>query len=99
VDHLWPRGLSKEKARITAWRKDLAPSDKLRKWFAHEPDRWEAFLKRYRQELEEAGKMEELREIGERAKRENITLLFATKDAEHNNARALAAFIREPEET
>lgn len=88
-----------EKARITAWRKDLAPSDELRKWFARDPDRWKAFLKRCRIELEEAGKMDELRKIGERAREGNVTFLFfAAKDTEHNNARALAAFIRGPEE-
>ena len=95
VDRLWPRGLSKEEAKITAWKKDLAPSDELRRWFGHDADRWEGFSKRYRAELEEAGKMEELRQVGERANEEDITLLFAAKDAERNNARALAAFVRE----
>ena len=94
IDRLWPRGLSKEKAEITAWRKDLAPSDELRKWFGHEADRWEEFMKRYRVELEEAGKTENLRKIGERAAERNVTLLFGAKDTEHN-VRTLMAFVRE----
>jgi hypothetical protein len=61
--------------------------DELRKWFGHEADRWAGFLKRYRAELEEAGKTEELREIGERAAERNATLLLGAKDTEHNNAR------------
>ncbi|TCJ16220.1 DUF488 family protein [Rubrobacter taiwanensis] len=95
VDRIWSRGLSREEARIESWRKDLAPSTELRKWFGHDPERWEGFLKRYRTELEGTGKMEELRELGERAAEENVTLLFGAKDIEHNNARALAAFVRE----
>ncbi len=63
------------------------PCDELRKWFGHDADRWEVFLKRYRAELEEAGKTEDLREIGERAAERNVTLLFGAKDTEHNNAR------------
>ena len=57
VDRIWPRGLSKEKARLSDWRKELAPSNDLRKWFGHDPERWEEFKERYRAELEEAGKM------------------------------------------
>ncbi len=64
------------------------PGDELRKWFGHEADRWAGFLKRYRAELEEAGKTEELREIGERAAERNVTLLLGAKDTEHNNARS-----------
>lgn len=93
VDRIWPRGLSKEKARLSEWRKDLAPSGGLRKWFGHDPERWEEFVRRYRVELEEGDKLEELRELGRRAEEENVTLLFAAKDTEHNNARALAEFL------
>jgi uncharacterized protein YeaO (DUF488 family) len=60
VDRIWPRGISKDKARLSNWRKDLAPSKDLREWFGHEPDRWEEFKERYRAELEEAGKMGDL---------------------------------------
>src|SRR5215212_9347532 len=95
VDRLWPRGLTKEKADVDLWLKDIAPSTELRKWFGHDPDRWEEFKERYRAELEEAGKMGVLRDIAERAREENVTLLFGAKDTKHNDARALEAFIRE----
>jgi uncharacterized protein YeaO (DUF488 family) len=95
VDRIWPRGISKDKARLSNWRKDLAPSDELRKWFGHNPDRWEEFKERYRAELEEAGKIGDLRVIAEKAGEEHVTLLFGAKDTKHNNARALEAFVGE----
>jgi uncharacterized protein YeaO (DUF488 family) len=95
VDRLWPRGLTKEKAGVDLWLKDIAPSTELRKWFGHDPDRWEEFKERYRAELAEADKMEVLRDIAERAEEENVTLLFGAKDTRHNDAQALEAFIRE----
>src|SRR5215210_681821 len=95
VDRIWPRGISKDKARLSDWRKDLAPSNDLREWFGHDPERWEEFKERYRAELEEAGKMGDIRDIAERAEVENVTLLFGAKDIRHNDARALEAFIRE----
>ncbi len=95
VDRIWPRGISKDKARLSDWRKDLAPSNDLREWFGHDPERWEEFKERYRTELEEAGKMEDLRDIAERARGGNVTLLFGAKDTRHNNARALEAFVGE----
>ena len=95
VDRLWPRGLTEEKAGVDLWLKDIAPSTELRKWFGHDPDRWEEFKERYRAELAEAGKMGVLRDIAERAREENVTLLFGAKDTRHNDAQALEAFIRE----
>jgi uncharacterized protein YeaO (DUF488 family) len=95
VDRIWPRGLSKEKARLSDWRTVLAPSNVLRKWFGHDPERGEEFKVRYRAELEEAGKMEEVREISDMAEEGNVTLVFGAKDTEYNNARALESFIRE----
>jgi uncharacterized protein YeaO (DUF488 family) len=89
------RGLSKEGVRIGCWRKALETSDGLRKWLCRDPDCWEGFLKRYRSELEGAGKMDQLREIGEQANKENVTLFFAARATEHDNARALAALVRE----
>jgi len=86
VDRLWPRGVTREAARIDEWRKDLAPTTVLRKWFGHDPSKWEEFQSRYRNELEAAGKMEELRSLGERARRETITLLYAAQDEVRNNA-------------
>lgn len=94
VDGLWPRGVSKERARLDEWRRDLAPSPALRVWFRnHDPGRWDEYRRRYRTELEAAGKMEYLREIGQRARRENVTLLYATRDREHNNPIALREMI------
>ena len=86
VDRLWPRGVTREAARIDEWRKDLASTTVLRKWFGHDPSKWEEFQSRYRNELEAAGKMEELRSLGERARRETITLLYAARDEVRNNA-------------
>ena len=95
VDRIWPRGLSKDKAQLSDWRKNLAPSNDLREWFGHDPERWEEFKERYRAELEEADKMGDLRDIAARAGEENVTLLFGAKDTKHNNARALEAFVGE----
>lgn len=89
VDRLWPRGLSKTGARIDEWRKDLAPTTVLREWFHHDPRKWEEFQLRYRNELDAAGKSEELKELSQRAKTETVTLLYAARDEERNNAVAL----------
>lgn len=84
VDRLWPRGLSKDEVRIDAWLREIAPSDNLRKWFGHDPARWEEFRERYRDELSaHGGILERLR--GE-ARQGTVTLLFAAKDGERNNA-------------
>jgi uncharacterized protein YeaO (DUF488 family) len=93
VDRLWPRGIAREAARIEAWRKDLAPTDALRKWFGHDPRKWEEFQVRYRNELDAAGKMEELKEIAGRAKTETVTLVYAARDETRNNAAALKKLI------
>ncbi|MBU5613741.1 DUF488 domain-containing protein [Geomonas azotofigens] len=84
VDRLWPRGLSKEKARLDRWEKELAPSDELRRWFGHEPEKWREFRDRYRQEL--AGQESLLKELAGVAARGTLTLLYAARDEEHNNA-------------
>lgn len=86
VDRLWPRGTSKASARIDEWRKDLAPTDALRKWFHHDPRKWEEFRLRYRNELDAAGKMEELKELADLGKTETVTLLYAAHDEARNNA-------------
>ena len=91
VDRLWPRGIKKNEAKIDEWLKDIAPSDELRKWFSHEPSKWQEFKKRYRSELKKnSGLIERL--IAE-SKRGTITLLFAAKDKEHNNAVVLKEVI------
>jgi uncharacterized protein YeaO (DUF488 family) len=93
VDRLWPRGIAREAARIEEWRKDLAPTGALRKWFGHDPRKWEEFQVRYRNELDAAGKMEELKQLADRAKTETVTLVYAAHDEAHNNAAALKKII------
>lgn len=93
VDRLWPRGVSKDEAALDAWIKGLAPSDGLRKWFGHDPARFERFSKRYRAELDEAD--EAIDELRDAAKgRKKITLVYAAKDPDCNHARVLAGYLR-----
>ena len=88
VDRLWPRGLSKEKAKVDLWMKEIAPSNELRRWFSHDPEKWEAFKKKYKKELEDKEELlSRMREI-EREKGA-ITLLYSTKEEKYNNAVAL----------
>ena len=94
VDRLWPRGVSKQKAAVKVWLRDLAPSDELRKWFHATPEAWVQFRKRYLQELkatEAAPALTQLYELLE--KDETVTLLFAYHDAAHNNAVVLKGLI------
>ena len=93
VDRLWPRGVSKEEAKIDRWEKDLAPTNELRRWFGHDPAKWEEFLRRYRAELE--GKEEVLARLRQEATGGTVTLLYAAKDEEQNNAVALKRHIEE----
>ena len=83
VDRLWPRGVSKEDAALDRWAKDAAPSDELRNWFDHDPDRWDEFEDRYRDELSDRDVVDELRELADDG---TVTLLYAATDREHNNA-------------
>lgn len=87
VDRLWPRGLSKEKAHVDLWLKDVAPSTELRKWFNHEPEKWDEFRQRYRQELRE--QPEAMQRLSEAAGSGTTTLLFGAKEARFNDAVAL----------
>jgi uncharacterized protein YeaO (DUF488 family) len=112
VDRLWPRGRSREAAKVDLWLKDVAPSDKLRHWFNHDPERWPEFRKRYRAELAERSEdtksedmksedsksedtkskeLETLRRLA--AGNKPVTLLFAAKDSEHNNAVVLREWL------
>ncbi len=87
VDRLWPRGVTKERLAADAWAKDLAPSNDLRKWFGHDPEKWAEFRKRYRAELTQAHASQKIRELLDAAKRsKTITLLYGAKDGEHNEA-------------
>lgn len=93
VDRLWPRGVKKEDAGFDLWLKDIAPSDDLRKWFSHDPSKWQEFRKRYRHELKDKpGMIEDLNKMGRQG---TITLLYAAKDADRNNAVVLKEMIEE----
>lgn len=92
VDRLWPRGLSKEKAHLDLWLKEIAPSDELRKWFAHDPKRWPEFQKRYRAELKNnAALVKQLKELEKR--HGTVSLLYSAHDELHNQAVALMSFL------
>ena len=90
VDRLWPRGLKKEKVVIHEWLKDIAPSDGLRKWFSHDPEKWKEFKRRYFQELKE--KSDLIKWIEEKERDQTITFLFGAKDPRYNNALALKEY-------
>lgn len=84
VDRLWPRGVSKADASIDEWLKDLAPSTELRKWFGHDPDRWEEFRRRYAKEIQ--GHPEFLAHLRELARGGPLTLVYSARDEIHNDA-------------
>jgi len=91
VDRLWPRGIKKDDAKIDLWLKDMAPSDALRKWFNHEPQKWEEFKERYGQELEENQDL--VSQLSLHVKNGHVTFLFAAKNETHNNAVALCEYL------
>ncbi|TGV23105.1 DUF488 domain-containing protein [Mesorhizobium sp. M4B.F.Ca.ET.143.01.1.1] len=92
VDRIWPRGIAKKDAALTLWLKEIAPSDELRKWFGHQPERWAEFRKRYSAELDGNGEaVAQLRALLGKGK---VTLLYGAHDEAHNNAVALAAYLR-----
>ena len=93
IDHVWPRGVSHERAALDEWARELAPSDDLRKWFDHVPERFSEFRTRYRDEL--AGRSDRLDELRQRAARGRVTILYAARDREHNNAVVLAELLRD----
>jgi uncharacterized protein YeaO (DUF488 family) len=91
VERLWPRGVKKENLPIDGWLKDVAPSTDLRRWFAHDPAKWNEFRRRYVAEL--AGSPEALRPIRQAARRGNVTLLYSAHDTEHNSAVVLKGYL------
>lgn len=91
VDRLWPRGVKKDALRLAGWLKEVAPGDKLRKWFNHDASRWDEFQRRYFAELDE--KPETIQPLLEAARRGTVTLLFAARDADHNNGVALKVYL------
>jgi uncharacterized protein YeaO (DUF488 family) len=92
VDRLWPRGVSKQRARLDGWEKELAPSGELRAWFGHEPDRFAEFRGRYIDELR--GQAPRLTELRRRARTGTLTLVYSAHDSEHNDAVVLAEVLR-----
>ncbi len=90
VDRLWPRGLKKEEVKVDLWLKDIAPSDELRKWFEHDPGKWDEFKRRYSEELKEK---KELVDLIIAKVHSGVTLLYGTKEEKYNNARALEEYI------
>jgi uncharacterized protein YeaO (DUF488 family) len=91
VGRLWPRGVTKERAAIDLWLKDVAPSTGLREWFGHDPKKWDEFRERYWKELD--GKQNDVEAIMEKAGEGSVTLIYSARDREHNTARALKQYI------
>jgi uncharacterized protein YeaO (DUF488 family) len=91
VDRLWPRGLTKAAAKVDSWQKEIAPSTELRKWFAHEVEKWPEFQRRYRAELK--NNSETLDELKKEMKKGNTTLVYGAKDEEHNAAVVLLKYL------
>ena len=92
IDRLWPRGVSREQASLEAWERDLAPSAELRKWFGHQPSRFEEFRRLYVEELRQ--QRPRLTELRRRAREGTLTLVYAARDSEHNDAVVLADVLR-----
>jgi uncharacterized protein YeaO (DUF488 family) len=94
VDGLWPRGITKAQLKIDAWMREIAPSAPLRKWYGHDPEKWEEFRKKYRGELSKAPRKALLDELVERAREGQVTLVFGARHAGRSNAAILAEMIR-----
>ena len=93
IDHIWPRGMTRQRARVDEWRRELAPSDELRRWFAHDPAKFDLFRTRYREELDL--RCERVAELRQLAKRRPVTIVYAARDRDHNNAVVLAELLLE----
>jgi uncharacterized protein YeaO (DUF488 family) len=91
VERLWPRGLTKERAAVDTWMKELAPSPELRRWYGHDPAKWTEFQKRYRAEL--AQNPDQVEELRSKAREGPLTLVYAARDEEHNSALVLKAYL------
>ena len=91
VDRLWPRGLSKDHAAVDLWLKDIAPSTELRRWFGHDPSKWDEFRRKYSAEL--ATHAEDVAQIRKLAKRRRVTLVYGARDTEHNDAVVLLGYL------
>jgi uncharacterized protein YeaO (DUF488 family) len=93
VERLWPRGMKKDSLRIDGWLKDVAPSNALRRWFGHDPAKWDEFWRRYTAELDR--QPEAWQPVLEAAQGDDVTLLYSAHDTEHNNAVALKAYLEQ----
>lgn len=91
VDRLWPRGLTKQRAAVDLWLKEIAPSTELRKWFGHDPEKWKEFRRRFRAEIKNHSDEVEL--IKSKARQDTVTLLYGARDQEHNEAVVLQQFL------
>jgi uncharacterized protein YeaO (DUF488 family) len=96
VDRLWPRGLTKKKASVDLWLKDIAPSTELRKWFAHDPDKWKRFRARYQTEIRNNHEL--IKVLKQKASEGTITLIYGARDQKHNEALVLKQFLEESEQ-
>jgi uncharacterized protein YeaO (DUF488 family) len=92
VDHVWPRGVSRERAQLGEWARGLAPSDSLRRWFGHDPERFPEFRARYRDEL--SHQADEIARLRERAVNGPVTIVYAARDEQHNNGVVVAELLR-----
>jgi uncharacterized protein YeaO (DUF488 family) len=93
VDRIWPRGITKEQAQVSRWIREIAPSTPLRKWFAHDPEKWGRFRQRYRAELRSNQAEAILRELAEQSRKNDLTLVYGSSETRYNNACALKDFI------
>ena len=91
VDRLWPRGLTKEKAAVDLWLKEIAPTTELRKWFGHDPDKWKSFRGRYETEIRHNYDL--VKVLKDKAKRKTVTLVYGARDQKHNEALVLKQFL------
>ena len=95
VDRVWPRGIKKEDLHLDLWMRDVAPSTALRKWFGHDPKRWDEFQRRYRAELRQPAQRALIDELVTMARKSPVTLLYGARDEEHNQALALSRVLEE----
>ncbi len=95
IDRLWPRGVKKEELKLDGWMKEVAPSDELRRWFGHDPAKWEEFQRRYRQELSSPEKSRLVNGLVNYAEQGRVTLVYGAKDEEHNDAVVLRGLLLE----
>lgn len=91
IDRIWPRGMTKEKAAIDLWLKEIAPTTELRKWFGHDPEKWKEFKKRYKKELKD--NTDAVDQVKQQLKKGNITLVYSAKDEAHNQAVVLQEYL------